>query len=1712
MKKSLSVILSLVLLVSSLAIPMSVSAVSEINPEQLISGIKTAATNLQIKEDQKQQLFVPLGIFSNNSTYSGTKDNAITLDDDKKVVGSKVIKIPNEFGTNSDFWGMPSGTDAVVSYQPVSNTTDTSSAGAVISIADIKSVSFAVKTNKPISFILKIHSGGGFNTSKTVSIAAGDEWQTLNWNISTDFTGDQTNIGSIFVLVNDENTNQKSFGDGAEVYFGSMFFETTETDANIKEVTDVSGNDISDLADCIVKAEKIDTSVYTDDTVTVLKTAITDAKKALIAYYVEINDINSLVSFVNNEIKILSKTEILLIGNIARYYKDSALVGTENAIFVPSENTETNNGHTTKNYYPAADDNWRYLSGDLALLAYVSPDVSVDDYKSDNFGDGFKTADYDDIYLYLVDNSFKSNMFNNSNFLNQFGFLSGHSSWVNSGGNGFSTAAILSGLDSGNYTKIFANKTKIPIKTNDTYITGLYDNNCTVKGLQILKSGGFTDGSEIAFSPLYGVKYCKEEVAVQTSIAEVLTAVNSIDVNDWDNGSIIEDTSKAIKEASSANLEDLKAILVSQLEDAGTVEEVWYPKWVKNSTDFSSTENVYRPTDGATGDQIIDNNVANFGSYVAKLDSTHKILSITAGNTNEMGDNGTPIKVEDYSDMWMYVYNNTERAVAPDQFIVAATGNSSTSPNASLSFPAKQLYRIEIDDVLKAANDAQANVNGWDTNRLQLKNSDLTDNEAVYYGTVFGLKKIDITELRNAETLSDIFEFYDQNVKDKGLENAEDAISTFEAFRNAIIESGNFDNIQELLLYELGKVGTVEEVWKPQYRKPSGTDFVSADDESANVAKLIPNYNSELGSFVAKIENGYTHVSIVRDGTDQNGGDNPIEVTEYVDMWMYVYNNTDNAVTPSQFMVVSTASAHHSITNLSFPAKELYRIEIDEVLKAANDAKASENGWNTNRLQFGIPSPANGEVYFGTVFGGKKIDTSELVNATKMVDIIEFYDKYIDGKSLVDANGDASTEIADFVNSIKGDFISINATLNDDTFVTPTADCDYSLDYAKLGEEFKFKVEVKNGGSVNSVTYDGETKTPVEGVYTITVDDAKTLEITTDRDGYAPVGGMLTVDSGYQRNIIDHSTANNHPTWSQNKDTLNGGTEKVVYQEPVLFYTDGGQVRSNVKLMYPVENIVAVTSYTTINGEFVKYYKGTDFTVGNDGKISLTAESSIPHDIELEEIKNGIGDSDIWNSAGTWNTELPKNQVLVTYTYTKTWDGVDYSVPTYANSISTAYQKLNTENSLNVLFIGDSITTGCNTSGQDGVFYTYTADGVGDPSEIKGWSKYLGLSSSLKPDWVNDSWDKQVVANLEKAYPGATITWDNRAVGSSDSQWYYSHIDELLVSGELGDVNLANTDLVFIGFGMNESSESKDEHKERIENLIKYLRNKNSNVSIVLVSAFYPTFWNSSNSTWNNYNLGIYEELYFELAEKYENIAVAPVNTAFTNVLNAKEGVDYIANGINHPNDFGANLYADTITSTLINSATVTAPKALELLTNGIVDGTGNSAGKQTTAIYLLAEYDTPMYAGGKTANPKKIILDDGNVADVVSRTFYVASKSVYDNLADKDKDNFGKTEVDGVKQVTLTGQDLAKYWKKYPIDGTNNATISFGVGVKNITENQKDNAFAVRAKVEYCLGNDGYVHTVYSDVQTADNFSAQGAYDVLESQGKQPSLWFGTN
>ena len=189
-----------------------------------------------------------------------------------------------------------------------------------------------------------------------------------------------------------------------------------------------------------------------------------------------------------------------------------------------------------------------------------------------------------------------------------------------------------------------------------------------------------------------------------------------------------------------------------------------------------------------------------------------------------------------------------------------------------------------------------------------------------------------------------------------------------------------------------------------------------------------------------------------------------------------------------------------------------------------------------------------------------------------------------------------------------------------------------------------------------------------------------------------------------------------------------------------------------------------------------------------------------------------------------------------------------------------------------------------------------------------------------------------------------------------------------------------------------------------------------------------------------------------------------------------------------------------------VTASCFTAPNSLDLLTQGVY----LKNGVQNTSAYLFAEYKTPMKYS-KTADPTKIVLDDGTVANVKSRSIYVSTKAVYNKLvAAGNEDDFGKTNLSGVISITTTdSKQLAKYWRRGNVDENGYTMTRYGVCISGIKSTVKDNAFAVRGKLVYTVGDKEF--TAYTNIRTADYFSAQGAYDVLESQGNQPSTWFST-
>ena len=127
-----------------------------------------------------------------------------------------------------------------------------------------------------------------------------------------------------------------------------------------------------------------------------------------------------------------------------------------------------------------------------------------------------------------------------------------------------------------------------------------------------------------------------------------------------------------------------------------------------------------------------------------------------------------------------------------------------------------------------------------------------------------------------------------------------------------------------------------------------------------------------------------------------------------------------------------------------------------------------------------------------------------------------------------------------------------------------------------------------------------------------------------------------------------------------------------------------------------------------------------------------------------------------------------------------------------------------------------------------------------------------------------------------------------------------------------GTSNLPKPDLAIIAYGMNEVRNDKAKQKSNIKKIISFLRERNPDCSILLVSAFVPN-WPSDLP---NY-LEDHEKGYYEIAEEYDNVVVSPVYSVFKSMLTAKKVEDYTGNMLNHPNDFGVNVYADTIIATL---------------------------------------------------------------------------------------------------------------------------------------------------------------------------------------------------
>jgi lysophospholipase L1-like esterase len=162
-----------------------------------------------------------------------------------------------------------------------------------------------------------------------------------------------------------------------------------------------------------------------------------------------------------------------------------------------------------------------------------------------------------------------------------------------------------------------------------------------------------------------------------------------------------------------------------------------------------------------------------------------------------------------------------------------------------------------------------------------------------------------------------------------------------------------------------------------------------------------------------------------------------------------------------------------------------------------------------------------------------------------------------------------------------------------------------------------------------------------------------------------------------------------------------------------------------------------------------------------------------------------------------------------------------------------------------------------------------------------------------------------VHAGLEHVYR-SPVTFNNFAI----SGWTSDH-----GLADVARVVDAGPDLVIVAFGMNDSgyAEAAD-FSANIAGIMSAVRAGAPDVEFVLVSPMLP------NPRWDYpvmERFGAYRDALSRLSGA--GAALADITTLWTDVLARKSVHDLTGNGINHPNDFGHRLYAQTILGLLVD-------------------------------------------------------------------------------------------------------------------------------------------------------------------------------------------------
>ncbi len=335
-------------------------------------------------------------------------------------------------------------------------------------------------------------------------------------------------------------------------------------------------------------------------------------------------------------------------------------------------------------------------------------------------------------------------------------------------------------------------------------------------------------------------------------------------------------------------------------------------------------------------------------------------------------------------------------------------------------------------------------------------------------------------------------------------------------------------------------------------------------------------------------------------------------------------------------------------------------------------------------------------------------------------------------------------------------------------------------------------------------------------------------------------------------------------------------------REPLFFIQGTHEERPKCGLLFKPKEVLSLRSAT----QEITFAEGKDFTVKPaESAIELTAESKIPVTTleqlyplmtsNLPKIPRQAGDKTRGIFFGE-SAQYHKLQVEVTYRFEPgQWKG---PAPKYAGeSLPKTIAKLQSKQPFTLMLCGDSISAGANASLMTKV-----------PPGCPAYGELTALA-------------------LEHHF-GNKVTFINHAVGGWTS-------GNGLQQAKDQHIGKAKPDLVLIAFGMNDVFQRNAAvYQENIRNLIETIRADSPDTEFILVASML------GNSEWGMpmEQFPLYRDALAKLCGP--GIALVDMTAMWEALLKRKTFYDLTGNGVNHPNDFGHCVYAQSVLASLIEA------------------------------------------------------------------------------------------------------------------------------------------------------------------------------------------------